>query len=81
MKQTAVVYSPKYFRHKTGIDHPEIPSRIKVIMRELKKSGLLKHKNCSIVDPEYVRLKDLELVHERNYIQKLKHFCACGGGF
>ncbi|MBT8171334.1 histone deacetylase [Candidatus Bathyarchaeota archaeon] len=80
MKQTALIFSPKYFCHKTGPRHPEIPSRLKVIIRELNKSGILGHKNCSIVDPRNVSLNYLKLVHKKFYIEQIKRFCVCGGG-
>jgi len=80
MTETAVVYSPKYLRHKAGSRHPESPSRLRVIMRELKKSGILENERCSLVEPEIARIKDLELVHEIDHIQRIQQFCSCGGG-
>jgi acetoin utilization deacetylase AcuC-like enzyme len=52
-----------------------------VLIRELKKSGLINHENCSVVNPDYVKIKDLTLVHNRSYVKKLKQYCSCGGGF
>ena len=80
MTKTAVVYSPKYLNHKTGLHHPESPSRLRVIMRELNKSGLLKNENCSLVEPEIASVNDLELVHETDYIQLVQRICKSGGG-
>jgi acetoin utilization deacetylase AcuC-like enzyme len=80
MKKTAIIYSPKYLRHKTGPRHPEVPSRLRVILRELNNSGVLQNENCSLVEPEPVSQKDLQLVHSRSYINQIKHFCSCGGG-
>ena len=80
MTQTAVIYSPKYLRHKTGPEHPEVPSRLRVIMRELKKSGILDSENCSLVEPEPVCIADLERVHSRKYINGISKFCSYGGG-
>jgi len=80
MTETAVVYSPKYLRHKTGPRHPESPSRLRVIMRELKKSGILENERCSLVEPEIASIKDLELIHDIDYIQRIQQFCSCGGG-
>ena len=77
---TAVVYSPKYLQHKTGPRHPESPSRLRVIMRELNKSGILKNERCSLVEPETARTNDLQLIHDADYIQQIKQFCSCGGG-
>ena len=80
MTKTAIIYSPKYLLHKTGPRHPETPSRLRVILRELNKSGILENAKCALVEPESVSLKDLKLVHDRCYIQQIKNFCNCGGG-
>jgi acetoin utilization deacetylase AcuC-like enzyme len=77
---TAVVYSPKYLGHKTGPRHPESPSRLRVIMRELNKSGILKNERCSLIEPETAHINDLQLIHDTDYIQQIKQFCSCGGG-
>lgn len=80
MTKTAIVYSPKYLRHKTGPQHPEVPSRLKAIMRQLDKTGVLRNKNCSLVKPENVNMEDLERVHDRSHIERIRRFCSCGGG-
>jgi acetoin utilization deacetylase AcuC-like enzyme len=80
MTKTALLYSSKYLHHKTGPGHPESPSRLRVILRELNKSGILENDNCSIVEPETIDMKDLELVHDIDYIKKIVQFCICGGG-
>ncbi|HER54557.1 MAG TPA: histone deacetylase [Candidatus Bathyarchaeota archaeon] len=83
MKQTTktvLVYSPKYLLHKTGPDHPEVPSRLRVIKRELKKSGILENKNCLLVEPEPASIDDLKLVHDVGYIHAIKQVCSNGGG-
>jgi len=80
MKKTAVVYSPKYLRHKTGLHHPEVHSRLRVIKRELNKSGILENERCTIVEPEIASINDLELVHDTGYIERIRRFCGCGGG-
>ena len=80
MKKTAVVYSPKYLRHKTGLYHPEVPSRLRVIRRELNKSGILENKRCTLVEPEIVSINDLERIHDTDYIERIRRFCGCGGG-
>jgi acetoin utilization deacetylase AcuC-like enzyme len=77
---TAVVYTPKYLDHDTGLDHPETPDRLRVIMQELNRSGLLKTRKCSILTPKPAKLKDLELVHEPDYIELVQRSCAIGGG-
>ncbi|MEJ2243134.1 MAG: histone deacetylase [Candidatus Bathyarchaeota archaeon] len=83
MKQTTktvLVYSPKYLWHKTGPNHPEVPSRLRVIKRELKKSGILENENCILVEPKPASIDDLKLVHDVGYIQTIKQVCSYGGG-
>jgi len=77
---TAVVYTPKYLDHDTGPDHPETPNRLRVIMEELNRSGLLKTRKCSIFSPKPAKLKDLEQVHEPDYIELVQKTCSSGGG-
>jgi len=80
MKETAVVFSPKYLDHKTGVGHPESPARLRVIMRELNRSGLLKSKKCSLVEPGSASVEEMELVHESDYVQLVQRICDSGGG-
>ena len=80
MTKTAVVFTPKYLDHKTGIGHPESPARLRVIIRKLNKSSLLETGKCSLVEPEPVSVEDVKLVHESDYIQLVRHVCASGGG-
>jgi acetoin utilization deacetylase AcuC-like enzyme len=80
MMHTAIMYSPVYLEHDTGPDHPETPTRLKAIMEELNKSGLLKTKKCAIVTPKPATMKDLELVHDSDYIELVNKTCKSGGG-
>jgi len=80
MTKTAVISSPKYLSHRTGPRHPESPSRLRVIMRELKKSGILENERCTLVEPEIADINDLQLIHDSDHIQRIQQFCKCGGG-
>lgn len=80
MVKTAIISSPKYLRHRTGPRHPETPSRLRVINRELNKSGILENGRCSIVEPEIASINGLQLVHNIDYIRRIQKFCKCGGG-
>jgi len=77
---TAILYTPEYLDHDTGPDHPDSPNRLRVIMQELNKSGLLETGTCSIFSPKPATLEDLELVHEPDYIELVEKSCASGGG-
>jgi len=80
MKKTAVIFTQKYMDHNPGVGHPESPARLRVIMKELNKSGLLETGRCSLVEPEPASVKEVELIHESDYIQLVKGVCASGGG-
>jgi len=80
MTKTAIVSSPKYLLHKTGPHHPETPSRLRVISRELNKSGILTNKKCTLLNPDPINLNELKLVHKTDYINQIKRFCRTGGG-
>jgi acetoin utilization deacetylase AcuC-like enzyme len=80
MTNTAIVYSPKYLWHKTGPRHPETPSRLRVIMRELKKIGILENERCSLVEPEASSINSLQRTHNNDHIQRIRQFCGYGGG-
>jgi len=80
MTKTAVVFTPKYLNHKTGIGHPESPARLRVIMRKLNKNGLFETRKCSLVEPEPANIEDVELVHEPDYIHLVQRVCASDGG-
>lgn len=78
MKKTGVVYSEKYLLHKTGLRHPECPSRLRVIMRNLKSSGILADSNIQLVEPQSASINNLRLVHDHNYIEQIQQFCRYG---
>ena len=80
MRKTAVVFTPRYLNHKTGVGHPESPARLRVIMNELKRSGVLETGKCSLVEPEAASIEEVKLVHESDHIQLVKRVCASGGG-
>jgi len=78
--RTAIVFSPKYLDHNPGPGHPESPKRLRVIMKELKRSGLLETGDSAVVEPDPARTKDVKLVHEADYIQLVRQICSSGGG-
>ncbi len=74
------MYSPTFLKHDTGPDHPEKPSRLRVIMEELNRSALLKTGECGILAPTPAKQEDLELVHDTDYIELVQKTCRSGGG-
>jgi len=80
MKKTAIIYTPKYLDHNTGPDHPETADRLRAIMKELKESSLFESGKCSLIEPKPASVKDVELVHQPDYIQLVERVCSSGGG-
>jgi len=80
MVKTAIIYSPTYLRHDTGPRHPESASRLRVITRELNKSGILENPDLNLIEPKAATPNELTLIHTRNYIHQIRRFCSGGGG-
>jgi len=78
--RTGVVYSPRYLDHNPGYDHPDTPSRLRVIMEELNRNGVFESEKCSLVRPKPATIGTVELVHEHDYVQLVQRMCASGGG-
>jgi acetoin utilization deacetylase AcuC-like enzyme len=79
--KTAIVFTPKYLDHDTGPDHPESANRLKVILEELNRSGILESGECSLEKPKPASLEHVKLVHESDYIEFVQRTCAKGGGY
>jgi acetoin utilization deacetylase AcuC-like enzyme len=80
MNRTAVIFSPKYYQHNPGKDHPESVQRLRAIINELKKGQLSNSDNWLFVEPEKASLADVELVHRVEYIKLVEAVCRSGGG-
>jgi acetoin utilization deacetylase AcuC-like enzyme len=87
MARTALVFTPKYYDHNTGVGHPETSERLKVIIKELKKHHLLSTggRACAsefkLVEPSLATMKDLEMVHQPEHIRLVRRTCELGGGY
>jgi acetoin utilization deacetylase AcuC-like enzyme len=81
MTTTGIIFTPKFYAHKTGFGHPEKPTRLKAIIHELGKldADLIEGK-LKRYTPDTAKIEDLELVHTREHIQLVKHVCKQGGG-
>ncbi len=80
MKKTAVIFSPVYYLHNTGPNHPESARRLQAIIQELQKSRLSGNENWQFVPPGKASLKDIELVHGIEYVKLVEAVCRSGGG-
>lgn len=70
--RTALVYSDRYLEHVPSTGHPERPSRLESIVRGLRRSGLWGPPATRIIEPEKASLKDLLLVHSREYVEEVR---------
>jgi acetoin utilization deacetylase AcuC-like enzyme len=77
---TAIIYTQKYLAHNPGPDHPESAKRLKIIMKELKESGILENKNCFLAEPTAANIEDVKLIHTPEHIQLVERICKAGGG-
>ena len=77
---TAIIYSDQYLNHKTGLGHPESPSRLRFIMDGVMESGILESGRCSLIKPKTAKLNDLKLIHKTEYISLVRELCKSGGG-
>lgn len=78
--KTAVIFSPVYFQHDTGKRPPESAKRLRAILKELKKGKLSKSRKWQFVKPERASIRNVELVHDNEYIKHVKSLCKTGGG-
>jgi acetoin utilization deacetylase AcuC-like enzyme len=80
MSRTAVVFSPIYYQHDTGVDHPESARRLRAIISELRRDQLSKSKKWMFVEPGKASMEDVESIHDREYIEHVRAVCRSGGG-
>ena len=68
-------YSPDCLKHDTGGRHPESPDRLRAI-----RQGLETHHGVEYVEADSITEAAAGAVHDPEYVQELKEFCADGGG-
>jgi acetoin utilization deacetylase AcuC-like enzyme len=68
-------YSDTCLGHDTGARHPETADRLRAIREGLKR----KH-GVTYVESDLADLDAVERVHDADYVQELREFCADGGG-
>jgi acetoin utilization deacetylase AcuC-like enzyme len=61
--------------HDTGPRHPERPDRLRAIRRALSR-----HHGVEYADPEDATVEAVEAVHDPDYVEAVRAFCADGGG-
>ncbi|MFB6184750.1 MAG: histone deacetylase family protein [Haloarculaceae archaeon] len=61
--------------HDTGHRHPENPDRLRAIRR-----GLSTRHGVEYVAPDSASVDAIEAVHDDEYVEEVRSFCAAGGG-
>ncbi len=76
MGKTAVVFSPIYYQHNTGKQHPESASRIRAIVSQLARNNLLQsYGKWQLIQPRKATVQEAQLVHSLGYIKQVKKLC------
>jgi len=78
--RTAIIYSHKYLEHKARGEYPERPERLIAIMSGIRESHLLENNNIVLIKPKYASIEDLQLVHSREHINRVRVICETEGG-
>ncbi|MDH5482510.1 MAG: histone deacetylase [Candidatus Bathyarchaeota archaeon] len=80
MGKTAVIFSPLYYRHRTGRNHPESARRLRAIVEELKKDKISGNGKWQFIHPNKAPATYVQLVHGLEYIKLVEAVCKSGGG-
>jgi len=75
--KTGFVYDDVYLKHDTG-EHPENVKRLKAIMRYLERTG--PWQQLEAFSPAVAAVPAIALVHNRDYIEKVREMAEKGGG-
>jgi acetoin utilization deacetylase AcuC-like enzyme len=76
MKKTGFLYDERYQLHTTGNYHPEVPDRLSCVYEGIKTAGLLPR--LTLIKASRADLKWIEMIHDRNYIQRFEDTCRSG---
>jgi len=74
--RTSLVYDPIYLEHNTG-NHPENPQRVAAIISHLEESGV--KRKFILLPPRPASVEELEMVHDPDYISRIKSVAERGG--
>ena len=78
MSRTGLVYHPDYLKHEPGGGHPENPQRLRSIIEHLKQVSLWTQ--LTPIEPAIAPEELLELVHTKEYIERVKWTSQQGFG-
>jgi len=68
-----------FLLHKTPPGHPESPERVKAILDLMKRTKLPNY--VEVRSPVPIDERELELVHDRDYVEYVKRVIEAGGGY
>jgi len=74
---TGLLYDKIFLEHETG-RHPESPLRLTAIIDRLVQIGLYEH--LVQVPARPADVDEVAMVHDRDYISRIKSLCESGGG-
>ncbi|MEM2175431.1 MAG: hypothetical protein QXI58_07430, partial [Candidatus Micrarchaeia archaeon] len=73
-----ITYSEKFLDHSQGYLHPECKERLLSILKSIEQLDEEKKEKIKFVKFEPIDEKELLLVHEKEYINKLKEYSKKG---
>ena len=73
-KKVAFLYDDIFLKHETPYGHPESKQRLTAIVNYLKKEGTWER--LIHIKPRKATEEELAVVHDINYIKKMKHFSS-----
>ena len=73
-----IFYSDKFLEHSLGTGHPESPERLRVIIDMIEKEL---PKACRIIEPKNINENELYIIHDNQYINKLKDLSSVSAHF
>ena len=79
MRKIPIIYHPDIMKYDFGEGHPFRSERFKTFMDLFHKIGLDRDSLFEIVEPQIAKDEDLEMVHTKEYIEKVKMLAhTCG---
>ncbi|MDH5681114.1 MAG: histone deacetylase [Spirochaetota bacterium] len=79
MSQLGFIYDPIFLTHDTGRFHPERPSRLEAILRQLKRDGL--DTQLVLLNAYDAPLEWIKEIHDEDYINRVKSASEAETGY
>ena len=77
--KTGIIYDSRYLNHDTGA-HVENSSRLITALKALREHELLTEATSNVIPPRFAKAEELQLVHDKDYVDDVRLFCKNGGG-